>query len=490
MFYHDRFVNWADGGFNAGGGAGASRGYDDTADVANLMKAMTAGSGKPTAGSAVPGALQPLMPESLEATLKVLTYTEREFKFWRSIFKSAAYNTSEEYNRLHAVGSGEAAWIGEGDLPEEEDSTYSREVVLMKFLGTTRRVSHVASLVKTVGIANAIAQETKNGTLWLMRNLEWGLWYADSRLIPVHFDGMKALMDKSDTPVVDLRGAALTEQVVNDVCSFVRGAPNYGFIDTLWCSVGVKSDVVNLIRANQRAAYGGVVTAGAQINEIMTQACGAVKLEDSVFITEGDSPFPNGTGQASKRPLAPIMIQQPTEAVLGGGESSNWIAGDLGNYYYKIVALNRYGRSTPVTTAVVAVGVAGRKVTIIVQDGGQNTTAYIVYRSTKNGAADTCREAFKVAKGAGNQTTITDFNNDLPGCSDVFGLESDPNTYGFKQLAPFTRIPLATIDLSIRWMQVLYGAPVLYRPRHVVRFKNCGRSSGAVIPTKAKPGFE
>jgi hypothetical protein len=42
------------------------------------------------------------------------------------------------------------------------------------------------------------------------------------------------------------------------------------------------------------------------------------------------------------------------------------------------------------------------------------------------------------------------------------------------------KIPLATIDTSIRWMQLIYGTPVLYTPRHNVLFKNIGRSADFV----------
>ena len=184
--------------------------------IAELQKAMTAGSGSAgvTHGAQTAGALAPLMPESLEATLKVMTYSEKQIKFWRSLFKSQATNTAEEYNRLHQVGTGNSAFIGEGDLPEEEDSTYSREITMVKFLGTTRRVTHVASIVKTAGIQNAIAQETKNGTLWLMRQIEHSLWYGDSSIIPEQWDGFRKLMLDGGSNEYDKRGAPLTEDVI------------------------------------------------------------------------------------------------------------------------------------------------------------------------------------------------------------------------------------------------------------------------------------
>ena len=50
----------------------------------------------------------------------------------------------------------------------------------------------------------------------------------------------------------------------------------------------------------------------------------------------------------------------------------------------------------------------------------------------------------------------------------------------FKQLAPMIKIPLATVDPSIRWMQLIYGTPQVYTPGRNVIFRNIGRAVDAV----------
>ena len=478
--------NWVDWGQMYEGlsdGAGVHPGTID--DIAELNKAMSAGDGQPVFGQSTPGALQPLMPESLETTLKYLTYTEEEFKFWRDIYKTGAVNTAEEYNRLVRVGSGDSVFINEGDLPEEEDSTYSREVVLMKFMGTTRRVTHVASLVKTAGVANAIAAETRNGTLWLMRQLEQKLFFGDSRLIPQEFDGFKSLIEQGDGLIYDNRGDPLSEELLNGLTGAVRGAPNYGYIDKWYMSIGVKSDVANIIRARQRTMFGEKVVLGDVINEFQAQTGGRQKLLDDVFIREGELPEAAGVGKADKRPLVPVIGAAATPP----NGASKFEAADAGTYFYRVVALNRFGRSVPVDSAGIAVA-DGDEVNFTITDGGQGTTAYIIYRSAKDAAdASAAKEMVRIPR-TGVATVFTDLNDDLPGTSVVFGFESHPDTMSYKQLAPFTRLPLATIDTSIRWMQVLYGSPVLYRPRHVVMVKNVGRDPNAPAVDLAFPGFE
>tara|TARA_R110002110_G_scaffold92555_4_gene241466 strand:+ start:3228 stop:4679 length:1452 start_codon:yes stop_codon:yes gene_type:complete len=465
--------------------------------VAELHKAMTAGTGSQgfTHGTATAGNLAPLMPESLEATLKVMTYSERQIKFWREIFKSNASNTAEEYNRLHQVGSGEAAFIGEGDLPEIEDSSYSREVSLVKFLGTTRKVSHVASIVKTAGIQNAIAQETKNGTLWLMRQIEHSLWFGDSSLIPEQWDGFKKLFNDSGAIKYDMRGAPLTQDVLNGLCGVVRSAPNYGQVDTLWTSIGVKSDLSNIIRTDQRAMYGSVVTLGNRIDAMETQH-GSLRIEDSVFIREGLHASTTAIGDAAKIPSAPTHLA----TIVGGAQGGLWIDGsagvggvtDLATYEYQVVAINRYGRSVPSAKVAIAAPIAvGESISLEVTPGATKGAGYIIYRTKNDDDGGTAVEVARVAHHVANNNAIyIDVNQNLPACSDVFGVEMSPNTLGFKQLAPFTRIPLATIDTSIRWMQVLYGVPVLYRPRHNFIIANVGRASSSPVFTPSIVGFE
>ncbi len=73
------------------------------------------------------------------------TYEMDEIKLFKSIPKVPATNTVEEFNRLISYGRGGSkrfnlGWMTEGDLPEEEDSTYERVTMLIKYLGVQGRV--------------------------------------------------------------------------------------------------------------------------------------------------------------------------------------------------------------------------------------------------------------------------------------------------------------------------------------------------------------
>jgi hypothetical protein len=65
-----------------------------------------------------------------------------------------------------------------------------------------------------------------------------------------------------------------------------------------------------------------------------------------------------------------------------------------------------------------------------------------------------------------------DLNLFLPGCSRAYLFQMNLQSMSFRQLAPMLKIPLATLAASIRWMQLLYGTPILYAARKNVIFAN------------------
>ncbi|MCH9836986.1 hypothetical protein K0U83_15070, partial [bacterium] len=74
----------------------------------------------------------------------------------------------------------------------------------------------------------------------------------------------------------------------------------------------------------------------------------------------------------------------------------------------------------------------------------------------------------------------TDLNADIPGTSKGFVLQQNQRSFSWSQLLPMTRIPLAAIDTSIRWSQVLYGAVKMSSPARTVVIKNIGRAPGSL----------
>ena len=96
--------------FTEGHGAGTLN------DVEQLNKALEAGAGYAGAPTALTGG-GALQVESLDASLKSVTYARKDIKLWSMIAKDQAYNTIEEYNRTNAYGDQGNGFIAEGDLP-------------------------------------------------------------------------------------------------------------------------------------------------------------------------------------------------------------------------------------------------------------------------------------------------------------------------------------------------------------------------------------
>lgn len=458
----------------------SSRDYRDgfgsstAGEVMDLRKALDVGNDINNPGTS-PGEGFPLRTESLESTLKNLTFEMDEIKLFKAIPKTPASNTVEEFNRLISYSRGGArafdlGWMNSGDLPEEEDSTYERVQMLIKYLGVVGRVTHVSNVIRPAH-GNVIAMETMNKTMFMLQQLENALFFGNASLNPMQIDGLYRLIETgAPDNIVDARGASMTEERLNLALLQIRD--NLGQATDVYSDTGVFADFANSVYDRQRfqMATGTPGTLGAQINAFQGQH-GKVNLHDSIFIQPGGLAVEAGLGKASKRPLPPTITVAPADGV---NALSQFSTAELGAYIYRVVARNEFGATAPVTTAAVTVG-AGDSVTFTIADGGQGTTYYEIYRSTVGGAAGTAKLMTKVARTGATQV-ITDHNADIPGTSTVFVLMQNQRSFAWSQLLPMTRIPLAAIDTSIRWAQVLYGGIKMYSPAKNLIIKNVGRA--------------
>jgi hypothetical protein len=452
-------------------------------EVDQLNKALTAGQSINPPGSVTAGDGFALRVESLEDTLKNVTYKMEHIRLWKAIPKKPAYNTVEEFNQIQSYGDNEfSGWIAEGDLPNEDDSKFERKFSVVKFLGTTRKVTHVMSLVQPAHGDN-VALETVNGTMHLLKILEKALFEADSSLSALQFDGYKKLITDNApaTNVIDLRGQPLSEDIVTDACLTMFDAPNYGIPTHFHLNPKVKADFVKAFFPKERHAtdtknmsYVGLDVKG------FTSPAGDVMFEPNVFISDGGAPPAAAVGPAATRPDTPSISTGATTPVEA---TAQFGADDAGDYFYKVVAVNQYGHSVAVAVDASAIAIAaGDKMTFGVTPGGSTTVDYYaLYRSKKGGAVGNQRLIMRVANGAGaGEQTINDLNAYLPYTYSGYIFQQNLENMSFKQLAPMVKIPLATIDTKIRWMQLLYGVPVLYTPGKNILFTNIGRSEGYV----------
>lgn len=471
-------VSWND---YSGPGTGTDQ-LEGQQALFQLAKALQAGQDVADPGVA-PGVGFPLRVESLEETLRVTTYEMKEIVFWKDIPKLPARNTVEENNIVREWGQ-EAipAFIAEGALPNETDTTYERQIDRVKYLGTVGRVTHQMTLVEPAH-GSVIAQETTARTMYLLRQVEAGLFYGDETVDPLEWNGYEQKIRTLSPPsnIIDLRGAGLNEDNLSDGALIMRDSPNFGTATDLYLDPGVHADIsktffpkarYQLLDAGQesRDLVGGLTARG------YTSPAGYVRFRPDVFVDDDEASPLVGVGDPSKRPSPPTV----TVALAAAPDAaSKFGAGDAGDYRYTIVAVNQFGRSAAVTVTGSPVTVAsGDGVTFSVSPGAIPGTSYRIYRTKTDGIAGSERFIQRIRNTASPQV-ITDLNARLPGTTKAFLFQLNLQAMSFKQLAPMIKVPLAILDLSIRWAMAIYGVPVLYAPGKILLYENVGRTPGS-----------
>lgn len=420
-----------------------------------------------------------LRPQSLEGTLKVVTAKQEHIKFWKMLNKKQAYNTVEEFNVLDSYGGDSSPFFTEGGLPNEEDSNYIRQSQMVKFLGTTRVITHPATLVRNT-VGDIVAREQQNGTLWLLQQLERALFFADSKLDALQFDGLLAQVRNfvegksyQNQHIIDLRGQVIDENILEDGATCI--ADNYGSGHLkLHMTNQVHKDFSKLITgANGRQKVymsnnPGEIMLGQPVRGYSANSAD-IDFSNNIFLK------PNGAPKKASQKGAPaIPTADATAPIVAGDDATSLM--EAGTYYYFVASKNSDGESAPVAVGSVAV-TKGQAVTVKINRVTSDPVAktYRVYRGTSSDP-EKALFAFEVKdNGTGSTQEIVDRNFDIPGSHTAFLVDMDgEEVLTWKSLAPLMKLPLARISASERFMILLYGMLQVYNPRRIVVFKNIG----------------
>ncbi|MCF6205364.1 MAG: hypothetical protein L3J47_00525 [Sulfurovum sp.] len=459
-------------------------GTGSTGEVGDLQKALNAGYdvSAQTGGGA-------LRVESLESSLKIVTHTAHHIKFWKKIPKSPAYSTVEEYNQLSSYGNEAFAFMSEGKTPQAQDSSYARKTSKVKFIGVTREVSHVMSVVHPAH-GDVIALENQNGILWMLSNIEKSLFTGDSSLAfngeSVQWDGLDSMIDPSS--FLDLEGYSLSEADIEEAANLLVEA--HAYPTDLWLGTRVASDLTKTFYPRERislpAPQNGVV--GLNISAISTQA-GIIEMNPNVFLKKLPTP---PAAQTSGN--APVSVASVASAVAGtDGDFAKGAVAGTNEYGYAITACNEFGESAPVFIAANRVVTAANKVTGIhvvltitnnAAVGAFLPEYYRIYRTSPlaSGAAvsgapgdfSLIGQIPTSSQANGGVTVFNDLNFLLPFTEIAYMGEMTESVLTFRQLLPMLKMDLAVLAPSYRWMILLYGTPVLFADRKWVRLINIG----------------
>lgn len=448
-------------------------------DVENLNKALNTGAYAQAGGVAGQQGGSALIVESLENSLKVLTYSDEHVKFWKKIAKTPAYSTVEEYNQLLSYGSDGGGFISEGALPDTEDSEYVRKATFVKFLGTTRTVTHPMTLVRSAH-GDVLARENQNGILWIMKKMENALFWGDSTLAAggregVQFDGLNKMIHPDN--VLDIAGKELTDRDVNRGANLIIS--NYGMVTDLFLPFQVLAQFSEQYFPKERVIMptpGSGLQAGLVVNKFQT-AGGAVEFNPDVFLQK-TAPLPVASTGGENTPTIPASITVTLDDTVSGNFAKGVEGTGAGTYKYYVTAVNNHGESLPSAAGTIALleTDVNKGVKIVIENSASMSKKpeyFNVYRTELDGTA-----AFKImsvpAKNEGALATNTaiDLNEILPNTYTCFMGQFTDDILAFKQLAPMMKMDLATLGPAHRFMCLLYGAPVLYAAKKMMKFVN------------------
>jgi len=444
-----------------------------------------------------------LRVESLEESLKVLTFTDRHLKLWPKIHKSPAYSTVEEYNQLTSYGNDfYGPFIGEGQTPQSNDSNFQRKTALVKFMGTTREVSHQATLVHPAH-GDLIALENQNGIMWLLRQIEVFLFKGNRNLAfsgeSVMFDGLDQLIDSSN--YLDVEGSPLQESDFEEASNLL--AENYAFPTDAFLGFRPMSDLVKTFYPRHRVQLPSPTDGriGQAVTSMSTQA-GVLNFNADVFIQRPETAPDTVRGPSTMVPTAPAGFSTLAVTVSTDGEFDKSQGADDAVYGYKVSACNQYGESVASVAAITptltgANAEAGHVITFVIKNAAALTNPpeyFNVYRTLALTATTTLSDvqalsalAFsrilqvRARSQAANGLTPaspgveTDKNQFMPFTEMAYVGELSPQVITCRQLAPLMKIDLALQGPVYRWMILAYMVPILFAPLKFMRILNIGR---------------
>jgi hypothetical protein len=472
--------------FNTQYGIGTPNG----APLQDLVKALQAGYTfgvtDQTGGSA-------LRVESLESSLKVLSFGEKHIRMFKMLPKRPAFNTVEEFNVLDQYGNEQNVFMPEGVMPESNDSNYTRKVAMVKYLGVTRSVTHVMTLVKAAH-GDVITMENKNGILFLLKKIEEALFWGNNTLCynyastsggneGIEWSGLDCQIDSS--MVYDAQGAPLSEGLLNDAANLI--AEQYGVATHLFCPFKVASDFDKTLFSKERVLMPsptGGLTAGTVIQNFNSHY-GEIQITPDIFLKKhrkarGLAPSAASSSNAPQPPQDPTSGNSIAPTVGSTAAGGKWKSA-IGNVYYKLTALNRFGESasTAVSTAANLDDVT-KKITVTIKNpssiSGLVPDYFNVYRSD-TGSTGSFYYIGSIATSSQTSSGTTSFVDDgtyMTNVSTCFLGQMDESVLSLMQLAPLMKMDLAVLGPAIRWMILFYCTFALYAPKKWLKIINVG----------------
>lgn len=453
----------------ASDGAMTGFGSHSAAQMEALQKALAISQNYGTTAPANLAGGSALAVEDLDRTLKLVTHGLEHLKLWKDIIKEKIPQTVHEYNVQNSYGQEVSPFFSMGGTPINTDANYDREVIQVKYLGTQGQVQHNLTLIQAAH-GPVIAREVKNKTIELLARNERSMFDADSAINALEYDGIlkqvrskEAMSQYKSTAFAGYDSAGADESVILDIRGefddivaermALKNVNSFGMAMDCYLGTDVHSKFSRDFYNKQRTLPGETLTSGNRVKEHTGTL--DYRFKPSLFNRPRKSPLAI-TVSASAAPTLANMLS-PSDA------ASEFAAADAGTYGYKVSMVYADGETLPSSEISGAVA-AGDKVTIEVTYTGAPLYAN-VFRSPLAGAGSAWEFIGRVALVSSGSALSVDFNNQLPGSARAFLLMHDSDALCWKQLGSMIKYDLAVTDTSYRWLQLLYGTPLVSAAR-------------------------
>lgn len=428
-------------------------------------------------GTTAPNALVQggaLSVEDLDRTLKLVTHGLEHLKLWKDIIKQRVPQTVHEYNLQNSYGQEVNPFFQMGGTPQSTDAQYAREVIQVKYLGTQGQVQHDLTLIQAAH-GPVIAREVKNKTIELLARNERFMFEADSDINGLEYDGIeKQIKEKSEdakhksTAFAGFESAGADEKVILDIRGkfddevaedmALRNVNNFGMAMDCYMGTDVHSKFSKEFYAKQRNMPGDTLTSGNRVKEHTGTL--DFRFKPSLFNRPRKTAIAGVSAQSAP---ALANLASPADA------ASEFGSGDAGTYSYIISAVYADGETAASTEVNGAVS-AGDKVTIEITYAGA-PLYFNVFRAPV-GATTGHEFIGRIAPAGSGNAADVDFNAAQPGKAKAYLLMHDADVLCWKQLGSMIKYDLAVTDTSYKWLQLLYGTPLVSAGRKQIIAKN------------------
>lgn len=458
----------------------------------NLVKAQNVGYQTPVSGG---GDIAPLLPQSVDSELATIPYTEKDLVFRKMLPEDMASQTLHEVRVRTSHGDKLLDKnTDEGEITDENKSTYAYRSLRMRYWVEHRILTDVASALQGIGVpAGMLAEATQEAGLELLRSIEMDCLHGNNGFNAFKPDGIIRLIE---TDIAQGGNGATVSERIEDfggnqlsldyleyrVAEMVQ--PNIAADPTdILVSPRVFRDLSIQWNTRYRNSMGSgqaqSFTPGFSEMHVLSPRGGQVPIKSVPFLDEqlflGNPPTEGNDGKSAGFPTnsSPVFTNNFPAAAAGGKCST----AEAGAYIYKVVAFIPGGHSGASAASAAVTVAAGQKVSIKVDSANSgNPSYYRVYRSAKNGAAATCKFLFSVKcpAAAGGSFAFDDDFAVKANTSKALIVRMDKKEMCFYKLLPTARVPLAKTKLIQPFVLFASGAPYVKVPEHQFVLQNVG----------------